>query len=117
MHVLIAGKIEFETEECAAIITSATEFILSSRAESGCIAYEWSVDPLSSNTIHVFEEWASEQALLHHFSHSSYASMRDHLQQNGMKSFSINLYGATNIEPVYLPGGVVRTEIFGTSIA
>lgn len=81
MRVLIAGRLRFGGGDvCADIIRRGAAYIAESRCEAGCIAYDWSADPLKPGTLHVFEEWESEAALGAHFRHPSYLAMRAYLE-------------------------------------
>jgi len=116
MRILIAGHLLFEGQDCAAIIEGGRAFIDASRAEKGCIAYNWSVDPLAPGTIHVFEEWESEADLGAHFKDPSYLSMRAHLERSTLTGFDVSIYSANGKEPVYTAEGQPRDSIFGVSI-
>lgn len=116
MRILIAGRIEFEGDICAGIITGGREHILASRQEKGCIAYDWSVDPLEPGVLHVFEEWESETDLGAHFRDPSYQAMRAHLETFPMTGFDVKLYRADEVEPVYSAEGFPRATIFGVRI-
>jgi quinol monooxygenase YgiN len=118
MRIIVAGTLRFagNEETCAAIIRGGAEHIAESRREDGCVAYNWAVDPLDPGLIHVYEEWESEQALLRHFAHHSYASMRGHLMQFELTGFSVQIYSAQGVEPVYDAEGLPRNTIFGVSL-
>lgn len=116
MRILIAGHLTFDGQDCAAIIREGRNFIEASRAEKGCIAYNWSVDPLIPSTIHVFEEWESEAALGAHFRDPSYLSMRAHLESFALTGFDVSLYSANGKEAVYTEEGQPRSTIFGVPI-
>jgi quinol monooxygenase YgiN len=118
MRIIVAGWLRFAGDEalCAEIIRSGAEHIISSRAEDGCVAYNWAVDPLDPGLMQVYEEWESEEALLRHFQGSSYADMRTHLEQYEMTDFGVLLYSATSVEQVYGDDGWPRREIFGVSL-
>lgn len=117
MRVLIAGRLEFAGQDVTAIILGGVEHIAASRREQGCVAYDWSVDPLEPATIRVFEEWESEADLGNHFRDPSYLAMRDHLESQTLTGFDVKLYSAAGVEPVYTEQGRPRAEIFGVSIA
>jgi quinol monooxygenase YgiN len=117
MRILIAGHLTFDGQDCAAIIKGGRRYIEASRAEKGCIAYDWSVDPLAPGTIHVFEEWESEADLGAHFRDPSYLAMRAHLESFSLTGFDVSLYSANGKEAVYTAEGQPRSTIFGISIA
>lgn len=118
MRIIVAGWLSYAggEETCAEIIRGGAEHIASSREEDGCVAYNWAIDPLEPGKIHVYEEWDSEEALLHHFEHDSYAAMRDHLGQYELTGFGVQLYRVSEVEPVYDENGVARSEIFGVTL-
>ncbi len=117
MRIIIAGRLVFGGGDiCAQIISGGGAHIAESRAEAGCIAYDWSVDPLDVGTIHVFEEWESEAALGRHFKHPSYLAMRAHLERHEITGFDVKLYSIAGIEPVYTDQGQPRDMIFGVEI-
>lgn len=117
MRVIVAGWIRFASAEIAGkAIRAGADLIAESRTETGCVAYNWSVDPLDDGKAHVFEEWESEQDLLRHLRHRSYTQMRDQLAQHELSDFDIKLYSVAGIEPVYDEEGQARTTIFGVSL-
>lgn len=116
MRVLIAGRLKFDGDICADIIKGGREHIIASRAEQGCVAYDWSVDPLEPGVMHVFEEWESEAALGAHFRDPSYQAMRAHLETFPLTGFDVKLYRGDEVEPVYTAEGFPRDRIFGVWI-
>lgn len=114
MRIIVAGRLQFAGGDvCAAIIRGGAAHIAGSRAEDGCVAYDWSVDPLEPGTLHVFEEWESEAALGAHFRDPSYLAMRAHLESYEITGFDVKLYSAAGVEPVYTEEGQPRDSIFG----
>lgn len=116
MPIIVAGRLEFEGDICAEIIRGGRDHIRASRAEPGCAAYDWAVDPLEPGVMHVFESWESEAALGAHFRDPSYTAMRAHLERYPMTGFDIKLYKAGEVEPVYTAEGQPRDAIFGVRI-
>lgn len=122
MRIIVAGWLIYEggtkggEATCREIITSAAEHIASSRDETGCIAYNWAIDPLEPGKIQVYEEWESVEDLLGHFRHSSYLAMRSHLEKWTITGFGVQIYSVSGIEQVYDDTGWPRREIFGTSL-
>jgi quinol monooxygenase YgiN len=118
MRIIVAGWLDYagDADTCADIIRGGAEHIAASRAETGCVAYTWAVDPLEPGRIHVYEEWESERDLLAHFRDPSYAAMAAHLGQWTMTGFGVQLYSAGGVEPVYDADGKPRAEIFGVTL-
>jgi quinol monooxygenase YgiN len=118
MRIIIAGQLKFAGGDIGGeIVRGGAAHIAGSRAEAGCIAYDWSVDPLEPGTLHVFEEWESEAALGSHFRDPSYQAMRAHLEGYEITGFDVKLYSIAGIEPVYDENGQSRDTIFGVRIA
>lgn len=117
MRIIIAGHLTFAGGDvCAEIVRGGAVHIAASRAEAGCVAYDWTVDPLAPGKLHVFEEWESEAALGRHFKDPSYLAMRTHLETHAMTGFDVKLYSVAGIEPVYDEAGQPRDMIFGVRI-
>jgi len=101
MPVLVSAVIDLEPARAERAILDAQPFIAASRAERGCIAYDWAIDPATPGRIHVFEEWESEDALAGHFRDPSYAAMRDHVNAAGLIASRSRKYRCDATEPVY----------------
>lgn len=118
MRIVVAGWLRFNGNEatCTEIIRGGAEHIAASRAEPGCVAYNWAVDPIEPGKIHVYEEWESERALLGHFRDPSYAAMRAQLERWTLTGFGVQLYSVAGVEPVYDEAGQPRPAIFGVAL-
>jgi quinol monooxygenase YgiN len=117
-QVIVAGTLDFAGDsDCADIIRGAAGPIAESRAEDGCIAYDWAVDPLVPGRVQVFEAWESEAALGAHFRHTSYQAMVDHLNAQTLAGFDVKLYSVAGNETVFTDSGERRDTIFGVKIA
>jgi quinol monooxygenase YgiN len=118
MRVIVAGWLSYRGDEqtCRDIIRGGAGHIAASRAERGCVAYDWAIDPLEPGKIHVYEEWEGDEDLLAHFRDDSYLAMRGHLEKWELTGFGVRLYSASGVEPVYDEQGWPRREIFGVSL-
>jgi quinol monooxygenase YgiN len=65
--VVIAGTVAVRPERREEAIRAARAMVEATRAEPGCSAYRFSIDLVDPNTVHIFEEWESEDALARHF--------------------------------------------------
>ncbi len=101
MPVLISAAIDLAPDRVKKALLDAQPFIAASRAEEGCTAYDWAIDPATPGRIHVYEEWESEDALARHFRDPSYAAMRDHVQGSGLIASRSRKYRCDMSEPVY----------------
>jgi quinol monooxygenase YgiN len=65
--IVIAGKVLVRPERREEAVRAALAMAEATRKEPGCITYQFSADLADPNTIRIFEEWESEEALSHHF--------------------------------------------------
>jgi quinol monooxygenase YgiN len=101
----------------ASLIPPARDMIQAALDEEGCIAYNWSLDPLHPGRVQVFEEWTDEQSLAKHFAGAPYREMGAHLNAAGMVGFNVLKYRSDLAEPVYDEGGVARADFFTAEAA
>lgn len=106
MPILIMARIDLEPNRAEQVLREAQPFIEASRAEAGCTAYDWAIDPAKPDQIHVYEEWESEEALAGHFRDPSYAAMSGHIQSSGLIASRSAKYRCDAVEPVYDADGV-----------
>lgn len=118
MRIIVAGWLTYKGDDktCAEIIVSGADHIAAARAEQGCVAYNWAVDPLEPGKIHVYEEWESERDLLVHFRDPPYLEMRRHLEQYELTGFSVMIYSASGTQDVYGNDGWPTKEVFGVTL-
>jgi quinol monooxygenase YgiN len=112
MGIIIAGYLDFDPDLAERLIADARPLIEAALAEPGCLAYDWSLDPLNPGRVHVFEEWASEQALAGHFAASPYEDMGAHLNRAGIRDMRVQKYRFDHAEPVYDDDGTPRPDFF-----
>lgn len=115
MSIIIAGTLDFAPGTVARIITDARALIEAAQAEDGCIAYNWSEDPLVAGRMHVYEEWTTEGALVAHFANPAYLDMSSHLQASGMLGAEVKKYRFDLTEPVYDDTGTPRADFFSAA--
>lgn len=108
--VIINAVIDLQPAGVEKAVLDAQPFIEASRAEVGCTAYDWSLDPVKPGRIHVYEEWESEDALAGHFRDPSYAAMRDHIQRSGLVQARSQKYRVEAVEQVYDATGTPRAR-------
>jgi len=112
MHVIVAGIVDLKTNNRDETLRTAEPYIDDARSESGCLAYNWTADPYIKTRIHVFEEWASEQALSEHLLAKSYLDMLAHLGAAGIEEAKTQKFRIEKFEPVYDETGVPRGDFF-----
>lgn len=74
--------------------------ILSSRKETGCIDYAYSIDLIDPNVLRIIERWQDKAALISHFQEPHMAVFRAALAEIGPRDLQVRMYEA---EPEPLP--------------
>ena len=67
MKIVIAGNVAVKPERRDEAIRVALAMAKSTVAEPGCVQYRFSADLGDPNTLLIFEEWESDEALARHF--------------------------------------------------
>lgn len=106
MPIVIQAVIDLEPAGAEQALHDAQPYINASRAEDGCVAYDWALDPATPGRVHVYEEWRDEEALAGHFRDPSYAAMRDHVGRSGLIKARSQKCRVDAIEQVYDQDGV-----------
>ena len=75
--VVIAGSVAVRSERREEAIRVARTMAAATRTEPGCVAYRFSSDLDDPNTLLIFEEWESEDALARHFQTPHLAAFRE----------------------------------------
>lgn len=104
--IVIAGEVDLAPEHRAAALAGAQPLIEQALAEEGCRHYAWTADPVLPGRLHVFEEWASAEALEAHFKHPSYLGMLAHLGGFGILAAHTRKYRVDATAAVYNGAGV-----------
>jgi quinol monooxygenase YgiN len=65
--IVIAGKVAVRHERRDEAVRAALAMAEATRKEEGCSTYQFSSDLADPDTILIFEEWESEEALARHF--------------------------------------------------
>jgi quinol monooxygenase YgiN len=65
--IVVAGSVTIRHERREEAIRAALTMAEATRAEPGCLAYRFSFDLDEPDTILIFEEWESGEALDRHF--------------------------------------------------
>lgn len=61
--IVVAGNFEVEPERRDEFLASRADAVHRSRAESGCLDYVFSADPLEPGRVVLFERWADQASL------------------------------------------------------
>ncbi|MBK5286952.1 MAG: antibiotic biosynthesis monooxygenase [Acidimicrobiia bacterium] len=60
--LVVSGEIRIDPDDFDVAMALVAPFVAMTQAESGCVAYDFWVDPRDRGRIRVFEEWESEAA-------------------------------------------------------
>ena len=112
--IVIGATIDFADEagRDEAVRQSAPIQWATRQEEPGCHAYCFAADPCVATRIQVYELWEDEASLATHFGHANYLAMRKAFAGVGVTGAWNRLYLVERSEPVYGPGGEIRTKFF-----
>jgi quinol monooxygenase YgiN len=79
--IIVAGTVRIRPETRTLAVAAATAMATATRRERGCLAYRFAFDIEDANCVHVFEQWASADALMEHFSTSHMGTFRARLAE------------------------------------
>ena len=77
--IVIAGTAKINPEMRAEAIAASIEMAAASQKETGCKSYRFYTELEDENTIFIFEEWESAEALAAHFETTHMATFRQKL--------------------------------------
>jgi quinol monooxygenase YgiN len=66
MTIVVSGEIHIHSDDFDAALALVEPLVAATRAEPGCVAYDFWVDPRDRGRVRVFEEWESPEALAAH---------------------------------------------------
>jgi quinol monooxygenase YgiN len=108
--IVIAGWIDVEPAARDALLEASVPFQRSTREEEpGCNGYVFAADPVDPARIHVFEAWASPEALEAHFQHPNFTGMGELLRQYPRRGSQILKYRIAASAPVRNAEGVATS--------
>lgn len=84
-ELVISVTVHIDPAKREEAFAAAIEVQRATRAEPGCIAYTFSADLEDPSKVHVFERWASEEALEAHFTAPHMAVFQKKLGGLGVK--------------------------------
>jgi quinol monooxygenase YgiN len=105
--IVIAGWIDVEPDARDELVDASIPFQQSTREqEPGCNGYVFAADPLDPGRVHVFEEWASPEALEAHFQHPNFAAMSELLRRYPRRGSQTLKYRVDATAPVRNSEGI-----------
>ena len=92
MPVAVIGQFRMPPENMAAARPLMAKVMLATRAEDGCIEYNYAEDVLDPGLIRVFEAWRDQAALDAHFKTPHMATWRSHWPAFGVSDRRLFAY-------------------------
>jgi len=97
--LVVAGTITFDPAHQEAMIAAARVVTEATRAEAGCISYEFFADITEAGRLQLFEEWEEEHQLLAHFETPHLKEFYRELQAADVRSRDITRYHIASHRP------------------
>ena len=113
--IILTGTVDIDPNKRDAALAAACPHMTATRAQAGCLDYNWSADHLTPGRIYVYERWESQEALQKHFDGPHYPAMRDTIAAHGLRAADVLKYRPAIAEPVYDSTGVPRADFFTES--
>lgn len=113
--IILSGTVDVEPERRDAALQVGLPHMRATRAQSGCLDYNWGADLLTPGRIYVYERWESQAALEAHFAGPHYRAMRDTIAAHGLSGANVLKYRISLSEPVYDQSGVPRADFFSVA--
>jgi quinol monooxygenase YgiN len=98
--IVIAGQVAVRPERRSEAVAAALAMAEATRRENGCISYRFSSDLADPNTILIFEEWESEDALGRHFQTEHMRVFRATLPQLLAGPATVKRYVVQSVSPM-----------------
>jgi quinol monooxygenase YgiN len=64
--IVVSGEIRLDPEDFDAAVELIVPLVVATKAEAGCVEYDYWVDPRDRGRVRVFEEWESDDAIAAH---------------------------------------------------
>jgi quinol monooxygenase YgiN len=64
--IVVSGEIRLDPEDFDAAVALIEPLVVATKAEPGCVEYDYWVDPRDRGRVRVFEEWESDDAIAAH---------------------------------------------------
>jgi quinol monooxygenase YgiN len=96
MSVAVIGQFRMPPENMAAARPAMAKVMLATRAEDGCIEYNYAEDVLDPGLIRVSEVWASEPKLMAHLQTPHMAVWAEERTALGLSGRKITVYAVSN---------------------
>lgn len=98
--LVIAGTIDIDQAHWEEAVRVVTEMMRATRSEAGCEAYTFSADLEDPRRFHLFERWASADALESHLEAPHMAAFQAAAARLGVRATEIVRYEVLSSGPV-----------------
>jgi len=95
--IIVAGSVSIKPEHLDEAIQIAQNLSKETRNEAGCISYHFSTSLDDPNTLLIFEQWESAEALEQHFQTDHMKKLQEELPKFVAGPLSIQRYMAESI--------------------
>ena len=96
--IIVTGSVVAREDSVDEVLRIATDHVLRSRTEPGCISHAVHRDTEDSLRLHFFEQWADMPALRAHFAVPASRTFVDELVRLSAERPTMALYEATEID-------------------
>ncbi|MEA3019467.1 MAG: hypothetical protein QOI47_991 [Actinomycetota bacterium] len=100
MTLIIAGTLTIDPSKTDDAMAAMVEMMKATHSEEGNVAYVFSVDPIEPGLIHLFEKWASADALAAHGKTPHMATFQAAMGGFGVKGADIKKYEISSEGPL-----------------
>jgi quinol monooxygenase YgiN len=100
MTIVISGELRITPEDFDAAMALVEPLVAATRAEPGCVEYDFWVDPRDRSRIRVFEEWESAAANAAHGASEHLATFYAGLGAIRIERAELFRYEVTSREPL-----------------
>jgi len=97
--IVAAATFSVPPDRHEALVRAALEITTPSRAEEGCVEYEFWADLQQPGRFHVFEAWATQEAFERHLGTPHLKAFREARARLGVLSFDLHRYRAEPADP------------------
>jgi quinol monooxygenase YgiN len=97
--IIAAATFSVPPEHHEALVAAALEITSPSRAEQGCLEYEFWADLRERGRFHVFEAWATREAFEAHLATPHLKAFREARARLGVLSFDLHRFLAEPADP------------------
>jgi quinol monooxygenase YgiN len=112
MKLLVSGWVDVPADKRDAALEGAAPLVREALAETGCVHYAWTLDPLTPGRIRIFEEWIQAADFAAHLAGPAYQGMLAHLGGIGILAAVTEKHRVDLSEPVYDTTGIPRADFF-----